>query len=107
VIATQVVDNEDKRIQQLAGEVAIRAILDIRLLQRRGVLDGLKLSRNGTAHDGNKIDYPDKKSVRKLLKDFKNGTVLFWCRAAGANIDQGTLNRTIRKRYDGNPKFLA
>ena len=101
MIATQATSDADKRLQQLAGEVAIRAILDIRLLQRRGILDGLKLPKGREIPYANKIDYPDRRSVNKLLRDFGNGTVLFWCRASGANIDQGTLNRTIKKKYDG------
>ena len=89
--------DHDDRIKQLAGEVAIRAIQDIRLLQRRGVLDGMRLTKNRIGKLSDCNCYRDVKEVRSLVRDFKNGTVLFWCRMAGVKIGQDTLNRLITK----------
>ena len=89
--------DEDDRIKQLAGEVAIRAIQDIRLLQRRGVLDGMRLTKNRIGKLSDCNCYRDIKAVRSLVRDIKNGTVLFWCKMAGVRIDQATLNRVIGK----------
>ena len=45
MVSTQLTKwDEDERIRQLAGEIVIRAIQDVRLLQRRGVLDGIKIT---------------------------------------------------------------
>jgi len=93
--------DEDDRIKQLAGEVAIRAMQDIKLLQRRGVLDGLRLTKNRIGKLSDCNCYRDAKEVRSLVRDVKNGTVLFWCKVAGVKIDQATLNRVI-KRGVGN-----
>jgi len=93
--------DEDDRIKQLAGEVAIRAMQDIKLLQRRGVLDGLRLTKNQIGKLSDCNCYRDIKEVRSLVRDVKNGTVLFWCKVAGVRIDQATLNRVI-KRGVGN-----
>ena len=93
--------DEDDRIKQLAGEVAIRAMQDIKLLQRRGVLDGMRITKNriGKLSDCNCYRHSDE--VKALVRDIKNGTVLFWCKIAGVRIDQATLNRVI-KRGIGN-----
>jgi hypothetical protein len=93
--------DQDDRIKQLAGEVAIRAMQDIKLLQRRGVLDGLRLTKNQIGKLSDCNCYRDVKEVRSLVRDVKNGTVLFWCKVAGVRIDQATLNRVI-KRGIGN-----
>ena len=87
--------DENDRIKQLAGEVAIQAIQDIRLLQRRGVLDGMRVTKNRIGKLSDCNCYRDIKEVRSLVRDFKNGTVLFWCRLAGVKIGQDTLNRLI------------
>ena len=93
--------DDDDRIKQLAGEIAIRAIQDVKLLQRRGVLDGMRITKNriGKLSDCNCYRHSDE--VKALVRDIKNGTVLFWCKVAGVRIDQSTLNRVI-KRGVGN-----
>jgi hypothetical protein len=98
MIATQLTrGDEDDRVRQLAGEIAIRAMQDIRLLQRRGVLDGMRVTKKKADKVSGCNTYRDIKEVRKLVRDFKNGTVLFWCKIAGAKIDQSTLNRVIKR----------
>lgn len=89
----------ESRIQQLAGEVVIRAIEDIRLLQRRGVLDGTRITRKTTSNIRDCNCYRRIESVQRLIDDFSNGVILFWCKVAGIDIDQATLNRVIRKNY--------
>ena len=103
MVATQLTKwDEDERIQQLAGEIVIRAIQDIRLLQRRGVLDGTRITgyQDGKLKDC--YEYSEPGSVEELVSDFKDGTVLFWCRVAGVDIDQRTLNRVIERRNKWN-----
>ena len=92
----------EERMQLLASEIAIRAIYDLRLLQRRKVLIGDELNKS---KERPKLTdcccYREDENIHSLLEDFRDGTVLFWCRMGGANIDQTTLNRMLkRKRYD-------
>ena len=93
--------DEDERIRQLAGEIVIRAIQDVRLLQRRGVLDGIKITGETSGlRDCSESTEPEE--VEKLVNDFQDGTVLFWCRVAGVEIDQRTLNRVVERRNKWN-----
>jgi hypothetical protein len=98
----------EERIQMLAGEIAIRAIYDIRLLQRRKVIIGDKLAPK-KKRPGLKdcCCYREEDNIKNLIDDFRNGTVLFWCRMGGVEIDQSTLNRMLkRSEYDGLPKVF-
>jgi hypothetical protein len=90
--------NYDDKLQQLAGEVAKRAIDDVRLLQRRGILDGMRVIRKNMGSDLNLGDCDEYKKIHqiyKLINDFKTGIVGFWCRAAGIPIDNKTLIRRV------------
>ena len=93
--------DEDERIRQLAGEIVIRAIQDVRLLQRRGVLDGVRFTGE-TSGLRDCSEYTEPEEVEKLVNDFQDGTVLFWCRVAGVEIDQRTLNRVIERKHKWN-----
>ena len=90
-------------MQLLASEIAIRAIYDLRLLQRRKVLVGDELT---PAEKRPRLTdcccYREEENIHNLLDDFRNGTVLFWCRMGGANIDQTDLNRMLKRRKDDN-----
>ena len=102
MVSTQLTKwDEDERIRQLAGEIVIRAIQDIRLLQRRGVLDGIKITGE-TSGLRDCSEYTEPEEVEKLVSDFQDGTVLFWCRVAGVEIDQRTLNRVIERSNKWN-----
>jgi hypothetical protein len=93
--------SQEERVKLLASEIAIRAIYDLRLLQRRRVLVGDKLTP-ANKRPGLKdcCCYREEDNIKNLLDDFKNGTVLFWCRMGGANIDQSTLNKMLKRRQD-------
>ncbi len=83
-------------MRQLAGEVALRAIEDLRLLRRRGEVKGMKVIPCYTGRDLNECpEYNNTIEIRKLLRDFKNGTVTWWCRAGGINIDTPRLLRMM------------
>lgn len=102
MVSTQLTKwDEDERIRQLAGEIVIRAIQDIRLLQRRGVLDGVRMTGE-TSGLRDCSEYTEPEEVEKLVNDFQDGTVLFWCRVAGVEIDQRTLNRVVERRNKWN-----
>ena len=102
MVSTQLTKwDEDERIRQLAGEIVIRAIQDVRLLQRRGVLDGIKITGE-TSGLRDCSEYTEPEEVEKLVNDFQDGTVLFWCRVAGVEIDQRTLNRVIERNHKWN-----
>ena len=89
----------EERIQLLASEIAIRAIYDLRLLQRRKVLVGDELTPpEQRPRLTDCCCYREEDNIKNLLDDFKNGTVLFWCRMGGANIDQTDLNRMLKRR---------
>jgi len=88
--------DRDDRMRQLAGEVALRAIEDLRLLRRRGAVTGMKVRPCYTGRDLNECpEYNNTIEIRKLLRDFKNGTVTWWCRAGGINIDTPRLLRMM------------
>lgn len=90
----------DDRLQQLAGEVAIQAIRDLRLLRKRGMVVGMKIVRDHeNIHLNDCDDYKSIGAVKLLLRDFKNGTVAWWCRASGICIDNATL---LRKMQENN-----
>jgi hypothetical protein len=93
--------SHEERMQLLASEIAIRAIYDLRLLQRRKVLVGDELTP-ANKRPGLKdcCCYREEDNIKNLLDDFKDGTVLFWCRMGGANIDQSTLNKMLKRRKD-------
>ena len=93
--------DEDERIRQLAGGIVIRAIQDVRLLQRRGVLEGVKITGE-TSRLKDCCEYKEPEEVEKLVNDFQDGTVLFWCRVAGVEIDQRTLHRVVERRNKWN-----
>ena len=93
----------EERMQLLASEIAIRAIYDLRLLQRRKVLVGEDLvppEQRPRLTDC--CCYREEGNIKSLIDDFKNGAVLFWCRMGGANIDQTTLNRMLKRRKHDN-----
>ena len=89
----------EERIQLLASEIAIRAIYDLRLLQRRRVLIGDELTPpEQRPRLTDCCCYREEDNIKNLIDDFKNGAVLFWCRMGGANIDQTDLNRMLKRR---------
>ena len=88
----------DEKLQQLAGEVALRAIMDLRTLRRRGVIKCMKIiSRPELANLRDMPEYKNSHNVQKLLEDFRNDTVGWWCRAAGIRICNRTLLRRMRE----------
>ena len=89
----------NERYKQLAGEIATRAILDIHLLNRRKILKGLKVVGTPGHRLSDCLCYRKISAVKRLVRDFKDGTILFWCRLAGASVDQKALNRHVVGRY--------
>lgn len=89
----------NERYKQLAGEIAARAILDIHLLNRRKILKGLRIIGAPRHRLSDCLCYRKIPAIKQLVKDFKDGTILFWCRLAGAKVDQATLNRHVVGRY--------
>ena len=101
--------SHEERIKLLASEIAIRAIYDLRLLQRRKVLVGEDLVPPGQRPRlTDCCCYREDENIKSLIDDFKNGSVLFWCRMGGANIDQTTLNKMLKRRKHDNgvPEIL-
>ena len=90
--------NYDERLQQLAGEVALQAIRDLKMLRKRGMVSGMKIIKD---HQGvplnDALEYKNSHEVQKLLRDFKTGVIAWWCRASGVAIDNRTLLRKIRE----------
>jgi len=97
----------EERVKLLASEIAIRAVFDLRLLKRRKVLIGDKIA---PIEQRPKLTdcqcYREDENIKSLVDDFRNGSVLFWCRMAGANIDQSTLNKMLEKDDNGIPEVL-
>jgi len=88
----------DERLQQLAGEVALQAIRDLRLLRKRGMVKGMKIIKD---HQGvplnDALEYKNSHEVQKLLRDFKTGVVSRWSTASGERIDNRTLLRKLNE----------
>ena len=88
----------DDRVQQLAGEVALQAIRDLRMLRKRGMVKGMNIVKG---HQGvplnDALEYKNSHEVQKLLRDFKIGVVSWWCRASGVQIDNRTLLRKLKE----------
>jgi len=97
----------EERVKLLASEIAIRAVFDLKLLKRRKVLIGDKIA---PIEQRPKLTdcqcYREDENIKSLVDDFRNGSVLFWCRMAGANIDQSTLNKMLEKDDNGIPEIL-
>ena len=97
----------EERVKLLASEIAIRAVFDLKLLKRRKVLIGDKIA---PIEQRPKLTdcqcYREDENIKSLVDDFRNGSVLFWCRMAGANIDQSTLNKMLEKDDNGIPEVL-
>ena len=97
----------EERVKLLASEIAIRAVFDLKLLKRRKVLIGDKIA---PIEQRPKLTdcqcYREDENIKNLVDDFRNGSVLFWCRMAGANIDQSTLNKMLEKDDNGIPEIL-
>ena len=94
----------DERLMQLAGEVALQAIRDLRMLRKRGMVEGMKIVRD---HHGvplnDALEYKSMHEVQNLIRDFKDGTVAWWCRASGIRID----NRTLLRKLEDNDYAIA
>ena len=97
----------EERVKLLASEIAIRAVFDLKLLKRRKVLIGDKIA---PIEQRPKLTdcqcYREDENIKSLVDDFRNGSVLFWCRMAGANIDQSTLNKMLEKDDNGIPEVF-
>lgn len=97
----------EERVKLLASEIAIRAVFDLKLLKRRKVLIGDKIA---PIEQRPKLTdcqcYREDENIKSLVDDFRNGSVLFWCRMAGANIDQSTLNKMLEKDDNGIPEIF-
>jgi hypothetical protein len=91
-------------VQQLAGEVALQAIRDLRMLRKRGMVKGMKIIKD---HQGvplnDALEYKNSHEVQKLLRDFKTGVVSWWCRASGVQIDNRTLLRKLKEKDNALP----
>jgi len=97
----------EERVKLLASEIAIRAVFDLKLLKRRKVLIGDKIA---PIEQRPKLTdcqcYREDENIKSLVDDFRNGSVLFWCRMAGANIDQSTLDKMLEKDDNGIPEIF-
>ncbi len=74
----------------------MQAIRDLTMLRRRGMVKGMRIVKDHNCTPLNDAqEYVNIHAVRQLLRDFKNGTVCWWCRASGVQIDNRTLLRKL------------
>ena len=63
-----------------------------------GAVKGMKVIPCFTGRDLTECpEYNNTLEIRKLLRDFKNGTVTWWCRASGIDIDTRRLLRMMQE----------
>ena len=63
-----------------------------------GAVKGMKVIHCFTGRDLTECpEYNNTLEIRKLLRDFKNGTVTWWCRASGIDIDTRRLLRMMQE----------
>jgi hypothetical protein len=86
-----------ERYRQLAGEVVVQMISDIKLLNRRKVLSGLitiaKPKRNAGYGDG----YKSYIESDELVRAVRGEPMETWLIAAGANVDHRDVVRRLEK----------
>ena len=97
----------EEGIKMLACEIAMRAVFDVKLLKRRKVLIGDRIAPIDQRPKLTDCQcYRDDENIKNLLDDFRNGSVLFWCRMAGVNVRQSVLNQMLKENDNGIPEIL-
>ena len=92
--------NDEEIIKLMATEIAMRAVYDLKLLQRRGVLNGDKLMPGPYPKMTDCQCYQEPENIQKLVDDFRNGSVLFWCHLSGARVKQSSLDKLLEEKHD-------
>ena len=92
--------NDEEIIKLIATEIAMRAVYDLKLLQRRGVLNGDKLMPGPYPKMTDCQCYQEPENIQKLVDDFRNGSVLFWCHLSGARVKQSALDKLLEEKHN-------
>ena len=86
-----------ERYRQLAGEVVVQMISDIKLLNRRKILYGLVSIAKPRRNSGHGDGYKSYIESDELVRAIRGEPMATWLMAAGANVDHRDVVRRLEK----------
>ena len=100
-----------ERYRQLAGEVVVQMISDIKLLNRRKILSGLVSIAKPRRNSGHGDGYKSYIESDELVRAIRGEPMATWLMVAGANVGHRDVVRRLEKltpegcRENENRKF--
>ena len=86
-----------ERYRQLAGEVVVQMISDIKLLNRRKILSGLVSISKPRRSSGHGDGYKSYIESDELVRAVRGEPMATWLMVAGANVDHRDVVRRLEK----------
>jgi hypothetical protein len=86
-----------ERYRQLAGEVVVQMISDIKLLNRRKILSGLVPIAKPRRNSGHGDGYKSYIESDELVRAIRGEPMATWLMVAGANVDHRDVVRRLEK----------
>ena len=86
-----------ERYRQLAGEVVVQMISDIKLLNRRKILSGLVSIAKPRRSSGHGDGYKSYIESDELVRAVRGEPMATWLMVAGANVDHRDVVRRLEK----------
>ena len=86
-----------ERYRQLAGEVVVQMISDIKLLNRRKILSGLVSIAKPRRNSGHGDGYKSYIESDELVRAVRGEPMATWLMVAGANVDHRDVGRRLEK----------
>ena len=86
-----------ERYRQLAGEVVVQMISDIKLLNRRKILSGLVSIAKPRRNSGHGDGYKSYIESDELVRAVRGEPMATWLMVAGANVDHRDVVRRLEK----------
>jgi hypothetical protein len=86
-----------ERYRQLAGEVVVQMISDIKLLNRRKILSGLVSIAKPRRNSGHGDGYKSYIESDELVRAIRGEPMATWLMVAGANVDHRDVVRRLEK----------
>ena len=86
-----------ERYRQLAGEVVVQMISDIKLLNRRKILSGLVSIAKPRRNSGHGDGYKSYIESDDLVRAVRGEPMATWLMVAGANVDHRDVVRRLEK----------
>lgn len=86
-----------ERYRQLAGEVVVQMVSDIKLLNRRKILSGLVSIAKPRRSSGHGDGYKSYIESDELVRAVRGEPMATWLMVAGANVDHRDVVRRLEK----------